>query len=219
MSSAASPSYSPRMHVTFPAVLKWLAVAGLAILGLMAYVLTAGRYVNYSEATFTRYWPERGWLITHILGGTIALFTGPTQFFTGLRRKRMKLHRLLGKIYLGGVAIGSAAAFYLSCKTAPQVSWNFSVSLFLLAVAWSSSTAMAFVAIRNRNVEVHKEWMIRSYVVTYAFVSFRLLYNVPVFAAIPLPERLGLMGWMCWAPPLLFTEIALQWKRTVRAAR
>ena len=33
---------------------------------------------------------------------------------------------------------------------------------------------MAFVAIRRKNLVQHKQWMVRSYVVTFAFVSFRL---------------------------------------------
>jgi hypothetical protein len=46
---------------------------------------------------------------------------------------------------------------------------------FGLACTWVVTTSMGYVAIRNRAVEQHREWMIRSYVVTFAFVTFRLL--------------------------------------------
>lgn len=58
--------------------------------------------------------------------------------------------------------------------------------------------------------------MIRSYVVTYAFVTFRLVDDVGVFANLGL-ERLATTGWICWSIPLLITEVALQWKRVVGA--
>ena len=37
---------------------------------------------------------------------------------------------------------------------------------------------MAFVAIRNRNIAQHRQWIIRSYVVTMGFVSFRLVEDL-----------------------------------------
>jgi uncharacterized membrane protein len=213
--STIAAGYSTNRRVTASTILRWIAGSILAGFGLIAYVIAAGHYATYAEPAYGNYWPERGWLIAHIAGGTVALFLGPFQLFSGLRRRSLRYHRLLGKLYLGGVAVGSVAAFYLACTTSPLVSMTFSIGLFLLGVAWSSSTAMAFLAIRNRNIDVHKEWMIRSYVVTYAFVTFRVWLDLPVFHSIAMPERLGLMSWMCWALPLLLTELALQWKRTV----
>ena len=59
MSSAATPGYSSGFSLSVSTVLKWLAIAGLAVLGLVAYVMAAGRYLNYSEAS-TRAIGRRG---------------------------------------------------------------------------------------------------------------------------------------------------------------
>ena len=40
-----------------------------------------------------------------------------------------------------------------------------------LASAWLVTTAMAYYSIRKGLVALHKEWMIRAYVVTFAFVT------------------------------------------------
>jgi len=48
-----------------------------------------------------------------------------------------------------------------------------------LAAAWASTTAMAYYAIRRGLVEIHKEWMVRAYVVTFAFVTFRVFSDWP----------------------------------------
>jgi hypothetical protein len=75
---------------------------------------------------------------------------------------------------------------------------------------------MALIAIKARRFEIHKEWMIRSYVVTFGFVSFRLIDELNIFAGLG-TERYATTAWLCWTIPLLFAEVALQWKRTVGA--
>jgi hypothetical protein len=58
--------------------------------------------------------------------------------------------------------------------------------------------------------------MIRSYVVTFGFVSFRLIDEFNLFAGLG-TERLATTAWLCWTIPLLLAEVALQWKRTIGA--
>src|ERR1017187_9246684 len=50
----------------------------------------------------------------------------------------------------------------------------YSAGLFMLCVAWGLTTSMALYAIRTRRIEQHREWMLRSYTVTFAFVTYRL---------------------------------------------
>lgn len=110
--------------------------------------------------------------------------------------------------------LGSASAFYLaSVSDLP----TFAISLSGLGVAWLATSTMAYLAIRNGQIEIHKEWVIRSYVVTYGFVNFRWLVELPALAGLEL-ERLATAGWLCWTIPLLFTEVVLQWRRTVGPA-
>jgi hypothetical protein len=70
---------------------------------------------------------------------------------------------------------------------------------------------LAFIAIRRRLLEQHKEWMIRSYVVTFAFVFFRIFFRTLGAADIGTSlERAGAASWFCWAVPLLICEAILQ---------
>jgi hypothetical protein len=74
---------------------------------------------------------------------------------------------------------------------------------------------MAFISVMRMRIQQHKEWMIRSYVVTFAFVSFRWLNELPV--SIHLMEKFEERGptiiWLSWTIPLLITEIVLSWKK------
>jgi hypothetical protein len=60
--------------------------------------------------------------------------------------------------------------------------------------------------------------MIRAYVVTFAFVTFRILSDYgPTSRLQPENERSVMIAWVCWVVPLAITEMVFQLRR-VRAA-
>jgi hypothetical protein len=118
-------------------------------------------------------------------------------------------------LYLSGILVGSVAALHLILVHSKP---GFGIALLALDIVWAMSAAMALVAIRFRNIQQHREWMIRSYVVTYAFVVFRVLLDVPVLATLG-PQRFITIAWLSWTVPLFWTEIILQWRRVVAKQR
>ncbi len=154
-------------------------LAGLCIVGAIGVVfvaVTALPYLRVTEEQFRFYWPRRWWLLLHLASGTVALLSGPVQLWLGLTARRLQLHRRLGMTYAASVAVSASAAYYLAFHT--DFGWVFGAGLSGLATAWIVTTGLALVAIRRHLYEQHKEWMIRSYVVTTAFVSFRVLFDV-----------------------------------------
>jgi len=162
-----------------------------------------------------QYWPRRGWLLIHIAGGLVALLTGPVQLWLGLHDVKMHVHRKLGLIYIAGMAIGSVGAVGLALKTDGGL--IFGSGLFFLAVAWVTTTSLAYVAIRKGLIDQHREWTIRSYVVTFAFVTFRAGQVAMVGQGIALQTAIGIMAWACWSLPLLVTELVIQSRKIARA--
>jgi hypothetical protein len=78
---------------------------------------------------------------------------------------------------------------------------------------------MAYVSIRKGLVELHKEWMIRAYVVTFAFVTFRVLSDYgPTSRLQPENDRSITIAWACWVVPLAVTEMVFQLKRIWKAS-
>jgi heme/copper-type cytochrome/quinol oxidase subunit 3 len=198
-------------------LLAWSAILALAVAFVLKYVFRY--YLHYNEASFTdpdlgapNYWSQRGWLLIHITGGMVALLTGPWQFWTGFRMRYARLHRWTGRLFLAGVAVGSIGAFHMAIVT--TFGWAFGVSILGLATAWVTTTGMAYYAILKRRFAVHKEWMVRAYVVTFAFVTFRILSDYgPTSRLQPAGDKSITIGWACWALPLLFTEVILQLRR------
>jgi hypothetical protein len=154
------------------------------------------------------YWPRRGWLLVHIAGGLVALLSGPVQLWLGLHDMKMHVHRRLGIIYMLGMVIGSIGAIGLAFQTDGGL--VFGSGLFFLAIAWMTTTSLAYVAIRKGLIDQHREWTIRSYVVTFAFVTFRAGQVVMTGSGIPLATAIGIMAWACWSVPLLVTELVIQ---------
>jgi uncharacterized membrane protein YozB (DUF420 family) len=73
---------------------------------------------------------------------------------------------------------------------------------------------MALVSIYRRNIEQHRDWMLRSYTVTFAFVTFRLIDNWLTGLHLAPPEAIdALMAWACWSVPLLLMEPLIQLRR------
>jgi uncharacterized membrane protein len=161
---------------------------------------------------FGMYWPRRWWLLLHVGGGIVALLVGPGQLWLGIGRRRMQLHRRLGMVYMGTIALSSIGAFYLATHSDGGI--VFASGLFGLGVAWLVTTGLAYVAIRRGLILQHQEWMIRSYVVTFGFVTFRALVTALQAAGVGTQvEQISIAAWFCWAAPLLVTEAILQGRK------
>jgi uncharacterized membrane protein len=210
MSSPASIAAPAAKRVRLPKALALAVILLVAIAFVLKYVFHY--YLNYNPAGFGPHWMDRGTLLVHITGGMVALLIGPWQFSQRLRQRHLQLHRLLGRVYLIAVLCGSLAAFRLAVTTTFGAMWGF--SLFSMALAWITCASMAFYAVKQRQIQVHQEWMVRTYVVTFGFVTFRLLNDIGPTSRIGSDaERGDVYIWACWVLPLLAAEVIMQLRR------
>jgi uncharacterized membrane protein YozB (DUF420 family) len=194
--------------------LTMVILAAAAALALWFIYTAAFHYVTYTQETYGPLWPRRSALIPHILGGVVAITTGLVQVWLGVTWRTRRLHVFLGRVYLGGVTVGSLAGFYLAANAGNGLTYG--AGLFFLSTAWALTTTMAYIAVRRRAIEQHREWMLRSYVVTFAFVLFRVLDPVLESHGIPASEAPATTAWACWALPLLMLEPMLQYRKIRR---
>lgn len=175
-------------------------------------------YFGFDPEMFGRLWNDKWSLIGHISGGILALAIGPFQFSQSFRNKFMTTHRWLGRIYLSAILIGTISATYLAWISAIKVNFSWAFSLQMLAFAWIATALMAYISVMRGHLLQHKEWMIRSYVVTFAFVNFRWLVDLSIAQQLmeKFSERGPTMAWLSWTIPLLVTEIVLSWKKVTR---
>src|SRR5580700_5243773 len=148
---------------------------------------------------------DRHLLIPHTLAGIFALLIGPINFSSRIRNRYLKLHRVLGRIYVASVFVGSFTGIALAWGRPglPGTSMQ--------AAAWMVCTTAAFLTARNRQIVQHRQWMARSYAVTFTFVSSRVLNLWPRYWA-HLGDVLSAVGVIAFTlASLLIVDIALNW--------
>lgn len=185
------------------------AAAAVALWFIYGFV---PNYLGQDPGRFGIYAARRDWLTMHILAGSLAILLGPLQFWLGLNRKTPLLHRVFGIGYVTSVGMSAAAAFYLAFHT--DFGWVFGMGMTTMGWAWVITTALATIAICRGMVEQHREWMVRSYIVTFGFVTFRILTTLFEMARMgTIVERMGAASWLAWSVPLLATEVILQGRK------
>lgn len=196
----------------------------LLILGIVLFLfLFAGKFIikdalpyfGFEQKTFGHYWDYKWILVGHISGGLLALVLGPFQFWKTFRNKYLTVHRWLGRTYLAAILIGTISATSLAWTSAIEVNSAWALALQMLAFAWISTALMAYLSVMRKRIQQHKEWMIRSYVVTFAFVTFRWLNEITILKNLmpEFEERGPTVIWFCWTIPLHISEIVLSWKK------
>ena len=80
------------------------------------------------------------------------------------------------------------------------------------AAAWIVCTATAVIAARNRQIAVHRQWMARSYAVTFTFVSSRVLNLVPSYWS-HLGDTLAAVGVIAFTlASIVIVDLGLNWR-------
>lgn len=168
----------------------------------------ADHFLELTPEALGKYYDYRWILISHITAGGGALIIGFVQFWKKLRNYNLKLHRVIGFLYLLAVLVSSSCAVILAFTTSYEVNLAYAFSLQVWVSIWISSTALAYYFVIQKKFELHKEWMIRSYIVTMAFVISGLIFKIPYVQNLGSFEDISpSLFWLGWAVPLYIYEI------------
>ena len=193
----------------------------IGVLCISTYFFVSSVSPYFTGTLSPRLASEKWWLVAHFSGATCTLFLGPLQFWSYFRNKFPKWHRLAGKFYIGGSILSALMVFYLLTNyTLPGAI----PSLGFLAVIWLVTTLAAYWFVLHKNFRLHREFMIRSYVCSLAFIFIRLFSFIDgytgIFDFIENEEtRFTVYEWMCWVYPLLITEFVLSWRASILSVR
>ncbi|EYD77815.1 membrane protein, putative [Rubellimicrobium mesophilum DSM 19309] len=158
-----------------------------------------------------------GWFPLHVAAATVALTLGPFQFVRRLRVGVPKVHRWTGRAYAVACLLGGTAGFAmaLGASTGPISQAGFA----LLALGWLGCTAQGWrMALQGRHATAHRDWMIRSFALTFAAVMLRIYLPITQAIGLPFEESYRVIAWACWVPNLLVAEIILARTRPRRRA-
>jgi uncharacterized membrane protein len=186
-----------------------------AFIGLMlAYVLRHNEsfLIHRNDPVWHHYQPFKWWLLPHGLAGACALLLGPMQFSDRLRQRFTKLHRIVGRIYVGAVLIigpiGAYIQYFEERMGGPR---SFSIAAAVDAALLMLTTAIAFAFILNGKVQQHRQWMTRSFAVALVFLEVRVIVGVTGWEKLGTPA-VETVVWTCLAFSLLAADIVLQFQ-------
>jgi uncharacterized membrane protein len=154
--------------------------------------------------------------VAHAFSGGTALIIGPLQLNRRLFNRVRNLHRALGRIYVGSIWVSSIGGLWSAIFFEVEIAAR--IVFAVLAILWFATTTIAFLQIRNGKVAEHREWMIRSFSLSFFFVTFSVW--VPGAASGNVPNAIGypLAVFLSWSLNLLVAEIWIRRTRVQYAA-
>ena len=190
-------------------------------IGLMlAYVLVHNEsfLVNPKDPEWLHIQSFRWWLLPHGLAGACALLLGPMQFSDRLRRRYLKLHRVVGRIYIACVFIAAPLGPYIQyADERLGDSRTFTIETIFQGGIWMLTTAIALAFILKGKVQQHRQWMTRS------FGTGPLIFlEVRVIGGLTGWENLGphvneIIVWACTGSSILIADLVLQAEELYRS--
>ena len=211
---ALTPRTLPKKAKTAKGMnIGWLS---MFLLALLVFVV-ASRYLSLDPDV---YFPEQkevyishtAFLLMHIIGSMLAILIGPFQFLQKIRTGRLlNLHRWLGRIYLLSVLVGGFGGLYMA-----QFAYGGLVTQLGfggLGLLWLFTGWMAYILIRNKDIERHREWMTRNYALTFAGVMLRLWMPTFVMLGIDFTDGYIVTAWLCWVPNLFVAQWLINRRR------
>jgi uncharacterized membrane protein YozB (DUF420 family) len=189
------------------------------IVAMIVYVIQHNEafLLDAADPVWEHYQPIKWWLLPHGIAGAIAIFLAISQFSSRIRARHISVHRTLGRIYVGLVAIAAPLGLtiqYLNERTGDPRS--FTIATAVDASLWLLATGMAFWCIRGRKIEQHRQWMTRSFAVAIVFLEVRVILGVTGW------ETLGVavvetVVWSCLAFAYPLADVVLLIEDRLRA--
>lgn len=150
---------------------------------------------------------------THVYTSIFTLIIGFFQFSKTIRSKYPRLHRTIGKSYIGIILFfagpsGLVMAYHANGGIYSQVSF------YILAVLWIYFSLMAYVHARKRNCILHKNFIYRSYALTLSAISLRLFKWIIVgtFELLPM-DTYQIVSWAGWVVNLGIAELLIRYRK------
>ncbi|MBD0258855.1 MAG: DUF2306 domain-containing protein [Cytophagales bacterium] len=198
-----------------PGVLLPAAVLAFSVLMFTKVVpyLSFARGIGFLSTKTDRVL-DNPWFLTafyvHITSSLWVMGSGALQFVPLLSARFPKLHRQLGKLYVGSVLLlaapsGLVLAFFANGGLPAQAGF------VLQCLVWWLTTYVAFREAAARQWLPHVEWMMRSLAVTLAAMSLRLESYALYYGLHTKPiETYLTVTWLSWTGNLLLTEILIR---------
>lgn len=144
---------------------------------------------------------------SHLLPGIVIYLFGPIQFIDSLRKNHKRIHKWSGYIFVFAILVSGIAGLLMSfIFPVGGASETISSTLFSLVMIFSVARALYFII--KRNINLHREWMIRAYMISLGPGTMHFI--IPFFIQIggkDIGEALSLSLWLGFTIHLILAEV------------
>lgn len=151
----------------------------------------------------------------HRVGGSVYMVLGVMQLMPRLRARRPALHRWAGRVFLTLSVVAGVSGAYMALSFGYEPGERAPSVLFggLMVI----SAIQAYRTIRRRDVQAHREWVLRCFAIGLGIGTIRVL-AVIILNTTSLTTRqiIAPTFWVGWSVTLLAAEL---WIHATRPAR
>ena len=149
----------------------------------------------------------------HVFSAFLALFAGLTQFSTLFMQRHRKAHRILGHVYVWNILlINFPSALIMAIYANGGLLGK--TAFLLLDCLWFGFTFQALRYAIDRKFVEHRDFMIRSYSLTFSAITLRTWKIILVQTGWMDPSHIYIAeAWLGFLPNLLLAELIIRSKK------
>ncbi len=155
----------------------------------------------------------------HVVAAVCFGVIGPLQFVRALRHRFGALHRLLGRVFvLSGVVLG-VSGLALLLQVAHVRTPLAEVARAVFGLALLASLALSMAAIRGRDFQRHRAWIVRAYAIGMGSGAIALVF-FPIYLVVgQAPDGLAsdIVFIGSWGVTIVLAELILRRPRPLNA--
>lgn len=191
---------------------KHVFFAAFGLMTLFVFYLYETPFLDAHSPVWQHVEPVKWLLLPHAVAGALALLLAPFQFSSRLRKRNMRMHRVLGRLYVAGVAISAPLAIPVAIILGPP---SLVMAATIQSCGWLLTTAIAMYCIRRGDIRQHQEWMTRSYPFAMVFVLARVILAIPAVSAM---GEVGFVSvvWSLIAAACFVPSLVINWRAIFR---
>lgn len=144
----------------------------------------------------------------HVIAGVVCLLI-PIASFLGRKLKMpVSWHEVIGRVFvIDTIFIVAPTGMYLALYAKGGLSAQ--VGFLVQGILVSLFTYLGYKAIQRKDRTSHIHWMIRSYAMVLAVLTFRILHITFFFAGMKYADNYGLSQWCSIIGNLFIAELAI----------
>ncbi|HEX4374312.1 MAG TPA: DUF2306 domain-containing protein [Puia sp.] len=163
------------------------------------------------------YLHNKVWLFafyTHVFTSLFALSAAFTQFSKYILQHHKQIHRNVGKMYVIAVIFINVPAGFIMAIYANGLLPS-KIAFVILDLLWGVFTYKGWQAAIKKDFKSHRQWMIRSYALTFSAITLRS-WRIVLAPIVPDPLTLYMIdAWMGFVPNLIFAEWLIRRKKKI----